>query len=53
MMRLHPRERDVATAFEEVIGVREAFGGLKPPPQDEVTIAGADPVLSTLREAIK
>ena len=37
----------MATAFEEVIGVREAFGGLKPPPKDEVTIAGADPVLST------
>jgi crotonobetainyl-CoA:carnitine CoA-transferase CaiB-like acyl-CoA transferase len=47
MMRLHPEDRDVATAFEEVIGVREAFGGLKPPPKDEVTIAGADPVLST------
>jgi hypothetical protein len=47
MMRLHPEGRDVATAFEEVIGVREAFGGLKPPPKDEVTIAGADPVLST------
>lgn len=37
----------MATAFEEVIGVRKAFGGLKPPPKDEVTIAGADPVLST------
>ena len=37
----------MATAFEEVISVREAFGGLKPPPNDEVTIAGADPVLST------
>ena len=37
----------MATAFEEVIGVREAFGGLKPPPKDEVTIVGADPVLST------
>src|SRR6478752_5353942 len=47
MMRLHPEDRDVATAFEEVISVREAFGGLKPPPKDEVTIAGADPVLST------
>jgi len=37
----------VATAFEEVIAVREAFRGLKPLPQDEVTISGADPVLST------
>jgi crotonobetainyl-CoA:carnitine CoA-transferase CaiB-like acyl-CoA transferase len=47
MMRLHQEDREVATAFEEVISVREAFGGLKPPPNDEVTIAGADPVLST------
>jgi crotonobetainyl-CoA:carnitine CoA-transferase CaiB-like acyl-CoA transferase len=47
MIQLHPEDRNVATAFEEVIGVREAFGGLKPPPKDEVTIAGADPVLST------
>jgi hypothetical protein len=47
MMATHPEDRDVATAFEEVIGVRKAFGGLKPPPEDEVTIAGADPVLST------
>jgi hypothetical protein len=38
---------DVAAAFEEVMGVREAFGGLKQPPADEVTIAGADPVFST------
>ena len=37
----------MATAFEEVIAVREAFRGLKPLPQDEVTISGADPVLST------
>ena len=29
------------------MGVREAFVGLKPPPAEEVTIAGADPVLST------
>src|SRR6478609_11704791 len=47
MMRLHQEDREVATAFEEVISVRETFGGLKPPPNDEVTIAGADPVLST------
>ena len=37
----------MAAAFEEVIGVREAFSGLKRPPADEVTIAGADPVFST------
>src|SRR5882757_2112078 len=37
----------MTVAFEEIIGVREAFAGLKRPPADEVTIAGADPVLST------
>ena len=37
----------MAAAFEEVIGVREAFSGLEQPPADEVTIAGADPVFST------
>ena len=40
-------DRDMAVGFEEVIGVREAFVGLKQPPGEEVTIAGADPVLST------
>src|SRR5436190_23771865 len=48
MMAASSREdRDVAAAFEEVIGVREAFSGLERPPADEVTIAGADPVFST------
>jgi len=37
----------VATAFEEVMGVREAFRGLAQPEAGEVTIAGADPVFST------
>jgi crotonobetainyl-CoA:carnitine CoA-transferase CaiB-like acyl-CoA transferase len=48
MMATSSREdRDVATALEEVIGVREAFSGLKQPPADEVTILGADPVFPT------
>jgi crotonobetainyl-CoA:carnitine CoA-transferase CaiB-like acyl-CoA transferase len=37
----------VAAAFEEVIGVREAFSGLEQPSAEEVTIIGADPVFST------
>jgi crotonobetainyl-CoA:carnitine CoA-transferase CaiB-like acyl-CoA transferase len=40
-------DRDVAAAFEEVIGAREAFSGLEQPPADEVTSIGADPVFST------
>jgi crotonobetainyl-CoA:carnitine CoA-transferase CaiB-like acyl-CoA transferase len=48
MMAASSREdRHVATAFEEVMGVREAFSGLEQPPADEVTISGADPVFST------
>src|SRR5947208_7280813 len=48
MMATSSREDwDVATAFEEVVSVREAFGGLEQPPAEEVTIAGADPVFST------
>src|SRR5262245_13028722 len=39
--------RIVATAFDEVMGVRRAFAGLAPPAADEVTITGADPVFST------
>jgi crotonobetainyl-CoA:carnitine CoA-transferase CaiB-like acyl-CoA transferase len=38
----------VTTAFEEVLGVREAFIGRKLPEEDgKITIAGADPVFST------
>ena len=37
----------MATAFQEVMGVRQAFSGLKPPATDAVTIRGADPVFST------
>src|SRR5262245_29321196 len=37
----------MATAFDEVMGVRRAFAGLEPPAADEVTITGTDPVLST------
>jgi crotonobetainyl-CoA:carnitine CoA-transferase CaiB-like acyl-CoA transferase len=37
----------VATAFDEVMGVRRAFAELAPPAADEVTITGTDPVLST------
>src|SRR5438477_12179671 len=40
-------DRDVAAAFEEVIGVRDAFSGLKQPPAEEVTIVGVDPVIPT------
>ena len=48
MMATSSREdRDVATAFEEVMGVREAFSRLEQPPAEEVTIAEADPVFST------
>src|SRR5882672_10956947 len=48
MMATSSREdRDVAAALEEVLGVRAAFGGLRQPPADEVTITGADPVFST------
>src|SRR5215471_21184073 len=38
---------EVATAFEEVMGVRRAFSGLAPPAADEVAISGGDPVFST------
>ena len=37
----------MATPFEEVTGIREAFGGLRPPQPREVTITGSDPVFST------
>jgi crotonobetainyl-CoA:carnitine CoA-transferase CaiB-like acyl-CoA transferase len=37
----------VATAFDEVMGVRRAFAELAPPAADEVTITGTDPVFST------
>jgi len=37
----------MAGAFEEVVGVREAFAGLKQPAREEVAIAGADPVFAT------
>jgi hypothetical protein len=37
----------MATAFAEVMGVREAFSALKQPPTGEVAVAGADPVFST------
>jgi crotonobetainyl-CoA:carnitine CoA-transferase CaiB-like acyl-CoA transferase len=37
----------VATAFEEVMGIREAFGGLERPQAGAVTVTGADPVFST------
>jgi crotonobetainyl-CoA:carnitine CoA-transferase CaiB-like acyl-CoA transferase len=37
----------VATAFDEVMGVRRVFAELAPPAADEVTITGTDPVFST------
>ena len=37
----------MATAFAEVLGVREAFSGLAQPDKSEVAITGADPVFST------
>jgi hypothetical protein len=37
----------VATAFEEVMGIRAGFARLAPPQFGEVTITGADPVFST------
>lgn len=37
----------MATAFEEVMGVRTAFSGRRQPDADAVTIASADPVFST------
>ena len=37
----------MATAFQEVMDVREAFSGLAQPAADEITTAGADPVFST------
>lgn len=37
----------MATAFEEVMGVRRSFSGLRQPEAGEVTITGADPVFST------
>src|SRR5262249_19537133 len=40
-------DRGVATAFEEVMGAREAFSGLRLPPGGTITITGADPVFST------
>jgi crotonobetainyl-CoA:carnitine CoA-transferase CaiB-like acyl-CoA transferase len=37
----------VATAFEEVMGIRGAFSGLERPETSAVTLTGTDPVLST------
>ena len=37
----------MATAFEEVMGIRGAFGGLRPPQPREVTITASDPIFST------
>src|SRR5262245_25606905 len=37
----------MATAFEEVIGIREGFSGLPPPQPGEAAITGSDPVFST------
>jgi crotonobetainyl-CoA:carnitine CoA-transferase CaiB-like acyl-CoA transferase len=37
----------MATAFAEVMGVRETFSALKQPPAGDVVVAGADPVFST------
>ena len=37
----------MATALEEVMGIRESFGGLGPPQPSEVRITGSDPVFST------
>ena len=37
----------MATAFEEVMGIRAGFARLAPPQFGEVTITGADPVFST------
>ena len=37
----------MATAFEEVIGIREGFSGLRSPQPGEVRITGSDPVFST------
>ena len=37
----------MTTAFAEVMGVREAVGGLQQPPAGAVTITGTDPVFST------
>ena len=37
----------MATAFAEVLGVREAFSGLAQPDKSEVAITGADSVFST------
>lgn len=37
----------MTTAFAEVMGVREAVGGLQRPPAGAVTITGTDPVFST------
>ena len=37
----------MATAFEDVIGIREGFSGLRPPQPGEVRITGSDPVFST------
>jgi crotonobetainyl-CoA:carnitine CoA-transferase CaiB-like acyl-CoA transferase len=45
--RFITEDRGVATAFEEVMGVREAFGGRGQPDAGAVTITGADPVFST------
>jgi crotonobetainyl-CoA:carnitine CoA-transferase CaiB-like acyl-CoA transferase len=40
-------DRAVATAFEEVMGIREAFSGLERPQAGAVTVTGTDPVFST------
>ena len=37
----------MATAFEEVMGIREAFSGLERPQAGAVTVTGTDPVFST------
>jgi len=40
-------DRAVATAFEEVMGIREAFSGLERPQAGAVTVTGTDPVFAT------
>ena len=37
----------MATAFDEIMGIREGFRELRPPLPSEVAITGSDPVLST------
>ena len=41
----------MATAFEEVMGVRAAFSGRRQPEAGEVAIAGADPIDAASRNA--